>query len=76
MLYLDMSWFYIEVSFPHLQMSWIKSVFTTLLFTSGFVFSGFPDSSVGKNPPTTQEIPSLIPRLGRSAEEGIGYPLQ
>ena len=37
MLYLDVSWFYTEVSFPQLQMPWIKSVFTTLLFTSGFV---------------------------------------
>ena len=37
MLYLDVSWFYTEVSFPQLQMSWIKSVFTTLLFTSGFL---------------------------------------
>ena len=37
MLYLEVSWFYTEVSFPQLQMSWIKSVFTTLLFTSGFL---------------------------------------
>ena len=32
-----------------------------------------------KNPPTMQENardPGSIPRSGRSAEEGIGYPLQ
>ena len=29
-----------------------------------------------KNPPAMQETPSLIPRLGRSPGEGIGYPLQ
>ena len=29
-----------------------------------------------KNPPAMQETPSLIPGLGRSAGEGIGYPLQ
>ena len=30
-----------------------------------------------KNPPAMQEAPvDSIPRLGRSAEEGIGYPLQ
>ena len=29
-----------------------------------------------KNPPAMQETPSLIPGLGRSAGERIGYPLQ
>jgi len=38
--------------------------------------SGFPDSSVGKESACKARDPSLIPGLGRSAEEGIGYPLQ
>ena len=29
-----------------------------------------------KNPPAMQETPSLIPGSGRSAKEGIGYPVQ
>ena len=29
-----------------------------------------------KNPPAMQETPSLIPGLGSSPGEGIGYPLQ
>ena len=29
-----------------------------------------------KNPPAMQETPGSIPGLGRSAGEGIGYPLQ
>ena len=29
-----------------------------------------------KNPPAIQETPCLIPGLGRSTGEGIGYPLQ
>ena len=29
-----------------------------------------------KNPPARQETPSSIPGLGRSAGEGIDYPLQ
>ena len=29
-----------------------------------------------KNPPAMQETPGLIPGLGRSTGEGIGYPLQ
>ena len=29
-----------------------------------------------RNPPAMQEAPGSIPGLGRSAEKGIGYPLQ
>ena len=32
--------------------------------------------NVVENLPAMQETPSLIPGLGRSAGEGIGYPLQ
>ena len=37
---------------------------------------GFPDSSVSKESACTAGDLSLIPGLGRSAREGIGYPLQ
>ena len=37
---------------------------------------GFLDSSVAKESACNAEDPSLIPRSGRSAGEGIGYPLQ
>ena len=37
---------------------------------------GFPDSSVGKESACNAGDPSSIPGLGRSAGEGIGYPLQ
>jgi len=37
---------------------------------------GFPDSSVGKESTCNEGDPSSIPGLGRSAGEGIGYPLQ
>ena len=37
---------------------------------------GFPDSSVGKESTCNAGDPSLIPGWGRSAGEGIGYPLQ
>ena len=37
---------------------------------------GFPDSSVGKESACNAEDTSLIPGLGRSAGEEIGYPLQ
>ena len=37
---------------------------------------GFPDSSVGKESTCNAGDPSLIPVLGRSAGEGVGYPLQ
>ena len=37
---------------------------------------GFPESSVGKESTCNAGDPSLIPGSGRSAGEGIGYPLQ
>ena len=37
---------------------------------------GFPDSSVGKESACNAEDRSSIPGLGRTAGEGIGYPLQ
>ena len=40
-----------------------------------FWLLGFPDSSVGKESCSAGD-PSSIPGSGRSAGEGIGYPLQ
>ena len=37
---------------------------------------GFPGSSAGKESTCNAGDPSSIPGLGRSAGEGIGYPLQ
>ena len=37
---------------------------------------GFPGSSVGKESTCNTGDPSLIPGSGKSAGEGIGYPLQ
>ena len=36
----------------------------------------FPDHSVGKESTCNEGDPDWIPGLGRSAGEGIGYPLQ
>ena len=36
----------------------------------------FPDSSVGKESTCNAGDPGLIPGLGRSSGEGIGYPPQ
>ena len=36
----------------------------------------YPDTSVGKESACSARDPSLIPGLGRSPGEGIGYPLQ
>ena len=40
------------------------------------ILDGFPDSSVGKESACNAGDPSLIPGLGRSTGERIGYPLQ
>ena len=53
-----------------------KSKTNSILFCSELYKKGFPDSSVGKEPACHAGDPSSIPRLGRSAGEGIGYPLQ
>ena len=37
---------------------------------------GFPGSSAGKESGCNAGDPGSIPGLGRSAREGIGYPLQ
>ena len=37
---------------------------------------GFPHSSVGKESACDAGVPGPIPGSGRSAREGIGYPLQ
>ena len=43
----------------------------------GYPFcTGFPHSSVGKESTCNAGYPGSIPGLGRSAREGIGYPLQ
>ena len=39
-------------------------------------YRGFPDSSVGKESACNAGDPGSIPGWGRSAGEGIGYPLQ
>ena len=40
------------------------------------MMEGFPDNSVGKESACNAGDPGLIPGLGRSAREGIGYLLQ
>ena len=41
-----------------------------------FILPGFPDSSVDKESTCNAGDTGLIPGSGRSAGEGIGYPLQ
>ena len=45
-------------------------------FHSFIRLNGFPDSSVGKESTCNAGDPSWIPRLARSAGEGIGFPPQ
>ena len=41
-----------------------------------FLYKGFPDGSAGEESTCNAEEPGSIPGSGRSAGEGIGYPLQ
>ena len=45
-------------------------------FNPLYIQKSFPDSSVGKESASNAGDPGLIPGSGRSAGEGIGYPLQ
>ena len=56
-------------------MLWIPSQ-TIYSRIQGFNFGGFPGSSAGKEYTYSAGDPGLIPGLGRSPGEGIGYPLQ
>ena len=46
------------------------------LKTHHHLYQGFPGSSVGKEYTCNARDPGSIPGSGRSAGEGIGYPLQ
>ena len=52
------------------------SFFLSLFVSFWYHVLGFPDSSVGKVFAYNAGDPSSFPELGRSAGEGIGYPLQ
>ena len=52
--------------------NFLKNVFLILLF----IHQGFPAGSESKESACSAGNPSSVPRLGRSAGEGIGYPFQ
>ena len=49
---------------------------TSNYFSASYKLHGFPHSSVGKEFICNAGDPNLIPGSGRSAGEGIGYPVQ
>ena len=51
-------------------------LYSRSLLISLYIILGFLDSSVGKESACNAGDPSLIPGLGSSVGEGIGYPLQ
>ena len=54
-----------------------KSVYLLLNFAMNLkLLRGFPDSSAGKESTCNAGDSALVPGLGRSTGEGIGYPLQ
>ena len=51
-------------------------LFDSHLIPIEYKYKGFPDSSVGKESACNAGDPSSIPRSGRSAGEGTGFPPQ
>ena len=68
---------FVKCLFKTLANSWIIShFFVDLFYNCIFGYEDLPDSSVGKESTCNAGDPSSIPGLGRSAGEGISYPLQ
>ena len=63
-----------RIKFQGTTVSWRTT--NALLSQWGRGVGGFPDSSGGKESTCNVGDPGLIPGSGRSAGEGIGYPLQ
>ena len=59
----------------HQWLPWFSGLWTWTELHYGVSWV-FPDSSVGKESACSAGDPGSIPELGRSAGEGIGYPLQ
>jgi len=55
---------------------WSLVLLLGVFLGTSLLFLGFPGSSVSKEPACNAGDPGSIPGLGRSAGEGIGYPLQ
>ena len=60
----------------------VQKICIQLIYTTWWIWrqiyfqEGFPGSSAGKESACNAEDPSLIPELGSSPGEGIGYPRQ
>ena len=67
-----------EQNCPQLRTTWLKyKIFLFAIFLHVYIDTeGFPHNSVGKESACSAGDPSWIPGSGRSAGEGIGYPLQ
>ena len=72
-LYLDMEYLFLVCS--SVILSVVVQQLLTISVLSWDEIKGFPDSPFGKEFACNAGDPSLIPELGRSAGEGIGYPL-
>ena len=59
-----------------MSISTFSKLFVCVMRTFKSYFSNFLDSSIGKESTCNAGDSSLIPGSGRSAGEGVGYPLQ
>ena len=64
------NWIELKMTFPP------KNKINKIKMTFPHSFWGFPHSSIGKESACNAGDPGLIPELGKSAGEGIGYPLK
>ena len=68
--------FYVCFSIAALKKQFMGTIFLDSIYMCQYTIFIFPDSSSGKESTCIAGEASLIPGLGRSTGEGIGYPLK
>ena len=73
---LENSWKYVKKKVQSYKGFIYNKNLSTYYLHSNKAFTGFPGSSVGKESACNAGDPGVIPGLGKSPGEGMGYPLQ
>ena len=66
--------FFLYLNWKDIHLDYLENLFINKFYL--YILIRFPESSVGKESACNARDPGLIPELGRSPREGIGFPLQ
>ena len=65
--------FFLYLNWKDIHLDYLENLFINKFYL--YILIRFPESSVGKESACNARDPGLIPELGRSPGEGIGYAL-